>query len=248
MKKAKPDIPNGDRQVGFDFNVDFDMSDTDLGATFDITAEGQFEETRYMKPRIVALHESQVHYEYAEDLARDIDLRENSRYDVIVSGNFIFGDFIEAFMRRWYCRAEDLTISTLSLNQNNIDSLHNLQQYDYIGELNLIVSSYFYAMNRNTLIPYIYENLDNGHFQLAVAGVHTKTMTMETAGGRHIVMHGSANLRSSGSVEQFCIEENRDVYDFYKTYCDKILAKYATINKEIRNSVLWSEIARKKFE
>lgn len=248
MKKGKEKIENEDKQVGFDFNVDFDMSDIDFDATFDIAGEGQFEETRYIKPKIVPLHESQVHYEYAEDLARDIDLRENSRYDVIVSGNFVFGDFIEAFVERWNCRAEDLTISTLSLNQNNIDSLHTLQMFGYIGELNLIVSSYFYAMNRNTLIPYIYENLDNGHFQLAVAGVHTKTMTMRTAGGKHIVMHGSANLRSSGSIEQFCIEENREVYDFYKAYCDKILDKYKTINREIRNSVLWSEIARKKFE
>lgn len=104
-----------------------------------------------------------------------------------------------------------MTITTLSLSQNNIDSLHNLMEGGYIGELNLIVSVYFWAHEIHQLIPYIYRQLDiNDRFQLCVGGIHTKTTQFETMGGRKVIIHGSANLRSSGSVEQFTIEENEN--------------------------------------
>lgn len=80
--------------------------------------------------------------------------------------------------------------------------------------------------------------IDN-RFQLAVADIHTKTVHFNTSGGRKIVMHGSANLRSSGNIEQFTIEENPELYDFYEEKFSKILEKYATINHSIRAKEAW---------
>lgn len=139
-----------------------------------------------------------------------------------------------------------MTISTLSLSQENVDSLENCLLGGYIEELNLIVSAYFYAHNVRTLIPYIYKRLDKDNkFQLAIAGVHTKTCQFETEGGKKIIIHGSANLRSSGNIEQFTIEENKELYNFYDGVFDKILTKYATIRKSIRGEKLWDIIDRK---
>lgn len=141
-----------------------------------------------------------------------------------------------------------LTISTLSLNQNNVDSLHNLITHGYIDELNLIVSAYFYNMEIRALIPYIYRQLDiDNRLQLAVANVHTKTAQLETAGGKKIIAHGSANLRSSGSIEQFTIEENPELYDFYDEMFSRILERYATIRKAVWGKSLWADLIRKKF-
>ena len=99
-----------------------------------------------------------------------------------------------------------------------------------------------------SLIPYIYKRLDVGNkFQLAVAGLHTKTVHFETLGGRKIVIHGSANLRSSGNVEQFTIEENPELYAFYEEHFSRIIERYATIRKPIRNNDLWEELVKKKF-
>ena len=95
-----------------------------------------------------------------------------------------------------------MTISTLSLSQDNIDSLANLLDWGYIDELNLIVSAYWFSHERWSLVPYCYERLDKeDKFQLAVAGIHTKTCQFETLGGKRIVIHGSANLRSSGKED-----------------------------------------------
>ena len=52
-------------------------------------------------------------------------------------------------------------------------------------------------------------------------------------------MHGSANLRSSGNIEQFTIEENPELYEFYEEKYSKIIEKYATINHSIRMKEAW---------
>ena len=141
-----------------------------------------------------------------------------------------------------------MTISTLSLSQNNVDSLHNLLKYGYIDELNLIVSVYFYGNEIRALIPYIYRQLDiDNKFQLAVAGIHTKTCQFETLGGRKVIIHGSANLRSSGNIEQFTIEENPELYEFYDEAFSKVLDKYATIKKPVRHSQLWAQLIKQEF-
>lgn len=148
-----------------------------------------------------------------------------------------------------YDNAQKMTISTLSLSQNNVDSLHTLMDKGYIEELNLIISVYFWGNERSSLVPYIYKQLDIGdRFQLAVAGVHTKTVHFETLGGRKIIMHGSANLRSSGNIEQFTMEENPELYDFYDDHFSRILDKYATIRKPIRNSKAWDLFTRMTFD
>lgn len=235
---------------GLDFNVgDIGIETPDFDtALFDILEDEVGEETRYIKPKVYATSSDFVMYDNAVKLARDIEIQEGSRYDVVVNGSFIFGDFLEAFIVRNNAKCKKLTISTLSLNQNNVDSLHNLITHGYIDELNLIVSAYFYNMEIRALIPYIYRELDiDNRLQLAVANVHTKTAQFETLGGKKIIAHGSANLRSSGSIEQFTIEENPELYDFYDEMFSRILERYATIRKAVWGKSLWADLIKKKF-
>lgn len=233
-----------DLNLNFDFGgveiEDVNLSDFDLQIGYD-------EQTRYCKPKLHALKSSQIVYNHAVELARDIDIRDKHRYDVVVSGNFIFGDYIEAFLKYWNVKCLKMTISTLSMSQENIDSLENLLKGGFIDELNIIVSAYFYSHERRSLIPYMYMHLDkDNRFQLAVAGVHTKTCHFKTLGGKHVVIHGSANLRSSGNIEQFTIEDNEELYNFYNGMFDDILNRYKTINKQIRGNDLWNIINDKK--
>lgn len=198
-------------------------------------------EDRYLKPKASGiLHSEQVLYDNAEKLASKIEIGEGERADVIVSGAFIFGDFIEAYITQRECHCLKMTISTLSLSQDNVDSLRNLLVGGYVDKLDMVVSAYFYSNEIRTLIPYMYRQLDiDDKFQLAVCGTHTKTTTFETEGGKHIVVHGSANLRSSANIEQFTIEDNKELYDFYENCFGKIVENYSTIQKPIRVSKLW---------
>lgn len=192
-------------------------------------------DSRYINPpKNKELSESALAYDDAKKLAADIKLTKNDRYFVIVNGTFYFGDFIEAFIVNRNFHIKKMTISTLSLNQNNVDSLANLLNGGYVDELNLIVSDYFYAHERDVLMQYIYEHLDKGNrFQLAAAGTHCKTCIFETHSGGFVVIHGSANLRTSGNIEQFVIEENEELYKFNDEYQQRIVDHYKTINKNV---------------
>lgn len=232
-----------ERRIFGDFGTELPDLDLDCFDCMDCF-DGEPDETaRYIRPKLRPFKESRIMYEHAAELAESIDIERGARYDVVVSGNFIFGDFIEAFMIRNNCKAIRMDITSLSLSQDNIDSLRTLLEKSYVDNLNLIVSAYFYAHEIHRLIPYIYDQLDiNDRFQLAVCGTHMKTCLFETLGGKKIIIHGSANLRSSGNIEQFTIEENPELYGFYKEMDDNILKTYPTINKELRGERLFDAI------
>jgi hypothetical protein len=135
------------------------------------------------------------------------------------------------------------------MNRNNVDSLANLINGNYIDELNLLLSDYFYGHEKHDLIPYIYETLDiDNKFQLSFAGTHCKICIFETVNGRKFVFHGSANLRSSSNIEQIMLEESEGLYDFMDEIQNNILQEYKTINKSLRGNKLWQKVQNQEVE
>jgi len=223
---------NLDFDADFDFSIDFNIdNDFDFEASFD---------SRYMKPvKVPGIAENKIKYEKAEQLAKSLKIGKNTTQMCLVSGAFIFGDFIEAFVTLNNIHIKRMIISTLSLSQENVDSLNLLCTGGYVDKLDLIVSTFYYSHERHALIPYIYKELDRkDKFQLAVADVHTKICIFETYNGGFVVIHGSANLRSSNCVEQFVIEENKDRYDFLEEFHTDVIEKFKTINKSVRNKAM----------
>lgn len=197
--------------------------------------------SRYIKPpKSKEIPERRLKYKNAEALATDIKPELGMRAFVFLDGTFIAGDFLEAWFTTHNIIAKELTVSTLSLNDNNIDSLAVLIDGGFVEKLNIIVSDYFYSHERRNLIPYAYKMLDKeNRFQLAAAGTHCKLMMFETHKGAKVVIHGSANLRSSSNIEHITIEENPELYDFTMDLHRLILDKYKTINKSVRYNDLW---------
>jgi hypothetical protein len=226
----------------------FDLPDIQLDMFDFMPDEVADTENRYIKPKLIPMRSEQVMYEYAVQLAKEILPEAGMRYDCLISGSFIFGDFIEAFLTLHNIKATKMTITTLSLSQENIDSLNNLLEHGFIDQLDILVSDYFYSHERFNLIPYMYKQLDiDNRFQLCVAFVHTKTVQFTTLGGRKIVIHGSANLRTSGNVEQFTIEDNPELYDFYEQAFTPIVERFATIRKTAPRATQWHDMAVKRF-
>lgn len=248
QKKKAEDDDLGDFKIDFGDIAIPDVNLASLG--FDPDEEGDptpAMETRYIDPK-PPVKGMPVLYDRAKDLARDLRVANGQRYNCIVSGNFVFGDFLHAYLTLHHIRAEHMTITTLSLSERNIDSLKRLMELGYINELDMVLSIYFYGHERWQLIPHLYRSLDKGNrFQLAIAGIHTKIVFFETHEGQKIVIHGSANLRSSVNVEQFTIEENPELYDFYYDCFSKVMERYATIKKPLLCNDLWKTITTKKF-
>ena len=95
-----------------DFNIDFDVN---IGSD-DINS-------RHTKPKSYSgIKTKNVKYNNALKLAKDTRIEANEKINCLVSGNFVFGDFIEAYFVEHQIHTERLVLSTLSMNQNNIDT------------------------------------------------------------------------------------------------------------------------------
>lgn len=219
--------------LNFNINIgDFEDLNIDL-----------FEEQRYNFIRPKRQKSKKVAYKNAKIFAKEILLEKNSRLYALIDGSFILGDWIEAFLVKNQKKAK-VTLSTLSLSQENIDSFVNLINAGYISELNIIVSDYFFANEKYNLVQYMYENLDiDNIFQLAVCRTHTKITLLEFEDYKYVVS-GSANLRSSDNLEQISIEEDSELYDFNKKIHDDILEEFFTINKSIKTKRLWQVVQK----
>jgi hypothetical protein len=221
----------------FDMDLDFSFDGFQLDFNFDDKTENSFCKPKITKPK-------KVMYDNAIKMANEIDIHKGMSIYAIVSGNFIFGDLLEALVTEKKLKSK-LYISTLSMSENNIDSLANIMYSGLCDELHLIVSSYFYSHELHNLIPYLYDELEKDkdwNFTLSVAGSHMKIALIETDELK-LTLQGSANLRSSRSVEQFSIVDDAELFDFNRKYIDIIEQTYK-INKKSgeRGGKLWQSL------
>ncbi|MDD3410287.1 MAG: hypothetical protein PHY12_05715 [Eubacteriales bacterium] len=227
-----------------DFELDFDLSD--FVADFDAEPT----QSRILKPKMdIKSISHRVAYRKAEEMAEQIDLSKGARTFCWVNGSFYFGDLIEALVAKRGVGIKNLYVSTLSLNQENVDSLHNvITLLPTLEHVTLLLSGYFYSHYKYDLVPYLYEKLDIADkTQIAFCNTHCKIICIETAKGNFYTIHGSANLRSSNSIEQIMFEEGKELYDFNAQIMDGIAEAYGTIDhsvqREVRGMQSWQAVA-----
>lgn len=237
-KRKKITKPIFKLDQGLDFGVDLDFD----AADFDIVDEKikpkpeKQRDVRIMKPRLDAGALTwKVAFENAEAFARQIDLTPGARTFAWVSGSFIFGDIIEALITARKVGIKRLYICSLSISQENIDSLKNvmLLMGDELERLVLVFSGYQYSHEKYNLVPYMYQELDDprNRVDIAFGRWHAKLITIETVHGHTITVHGSANLRSSNSIEQIMVEvDNRELHKFNADIMEDVVSRFGTIN------------------
>lgn len=236
MGKKRKEAAEESTLFDIDFDLDFDLADFQLiDRMTENLGETPEPQGRILQPRVEKgeiLHK--VMFENAEEFADQISLDPNVRTFAWVSGSFIFGDIVEALITRRRIGIKRLYIATLSLSQENIDSLKNvmLLMGDDLEKLVLVVSGYQYSHEKFNLVPYMYEELDDGtdRVQIAFGGYHAKIIAIETVYGNTLIIHGSANLRSSNSIEQIMVEQSRELFDFNAGIMDGIAERFGTIN------------------
>ncbi len=240
------DIEDDDDWDSFGLFSDEDEDDND---DFDLDEDdGDFRNCDWFIPP-TKHRASKASYKYAVDAVKSFKgLEKNGRIFSFVSGRFIFGDMIEGIFDLYQVHTKKLTVATLSLSEENVDSFKNLFSGGFIDSFTLHVSDYFYSHERKKggLIPYMYEVFEGYDFQLTVSSNHTKVCFFEIDNnGRNsnIVLYGSANLRSSDCIEQITIEDSADLLEFNKVFFGKIENEYKTIDKPLRGNKLWQVVA-----
>lgn len=62
--------------------------------------------------------------------------------------------------------------------------------------------------------------------------------------GRHLVLGGSANLRSSLNIEQITIDNDPAIYKFHRDWMSNILNNYHVNHVMLRREALWQQVAK----
>ena len=184
---------------------------------------------------------------HANKLVDAMEVKKGMREDVLLNGTFIWGDFVEAFIVKHNFHVKEMHVSTLSMSIENAVSLRNLFTGGYVDRLVLVVSNRFWYDARNTTIKFLLEELSDFDFQLAVCRSHVKMLSFETHAGGKVVMHGSANLRTSGCIENMCIEESPAMYDRFAVVWRNIAELYGILNEDVNAKPLKSGKVREKF-
>lgn len=236
QKRAQQPPFKLDLDLGIDFDLDFDVDDFDLVDGKKPPRGEKQRDVRILRPMLDKRDLSQrVAYENAEVFAKQVDLTPGARTFAWVSGNFIFGDIVEALITARKVGIKRLYICSLSFSQENIDSMKNvmLLMGDELERVVMIFSGYQYSHEKFGLVPYMYSELDDAknRVQIAFGRWHAKLITLETVHGHTITIHGSANLRSSNSIEQIMVEvDDRALHDFNARLMDDIAERFGTIN------------------
>ena len=230
---AKDNIQHDDWDWGKlknDWNTE-KLADWGLEESKDLSNTQSAIPTRYIKPKF-STTPIVVDYKNAVDLVQKIKLFPGEQIHSIVDGNFVFGDLIEALLRTKNVICKNMHIATLSMSENNVDSLAALLDDGYIENLTVIVSNYFYSHEKNGIIKMLLERCDKANrFDLIVIRNHTKITLMEISNLK-LVLTGSSNLRSSRSLEQFLLQENPELYQFYLDFF-KSGSWHSIINKTV---------------
>lgn len=233
------DLPDFDGIGDLDFSLD----------GFDVVGEGDGIRTQHIsKPKYCI--PQKVTYEHARDFARDLTLEKGMSCFAFVSGNFIFGDFIEALVELGKMRVRSMTIQTLSMSQDNIDSIVNIIDMCGTERVTVVLSDYWFSHERGGLVPYLHRELVEAGVEarIAYASCHTKIFNIETWSGNKLTVHGSANLRSSRNIEQLQIDQCDELYDFVEDFTQRIVDKYSVLNegakrpKSLRGEKLWQAV------
>lgn len=185
-------------------------------------------------PRVPTLTDMVLAYEKAEDLAKRVVLTPGVFQYGYISGEFIFGDFLEAMFVEHNLHTKRLLIATLSLSYGNVDNMKNLFEGGYVDRIDLVYSDFKFSDSRTTIVPYLYEELGKYDFQLTVARSHAKLAcftTDNTPEPLSIGIRGSANLKSASCIEQIFVNESPQMNTIDEAVFDHLIERFATINR-----------------
>jgi len=175
------------------------------------------------------IKDKQVFYKKAYDLVDSIQINKNETVYVMLTGDFIFGDFIGAFIQNNSLDVKELTIISLSGGKEIYEMLEELMIKGWVKKINLVLSGYYLRTEKTKHSATIQQLEDvskrNKEFNIFYTNTHQKITLIETVKGGKVTMHGSANLKSSQSLEQLMIQENAELYDFNYKYFETLKNK-----------------------
>jgi hypothetical protein len=148
---------------------------------------------------------------------------EGDRLHAIICGNFVFCDLLTAIA--WESPGLRLAVATLSFSRRNIDSLILALDAGHLSHFEIILSHYFKSTSKDLFTAMERDLRPRPDCRIAVGRTHCKVALLSgPALPVPIVIESSANLRSSGNLEQISAFADTALHAFHRATFDLLLA------------------------
>lgn len=205
----------------------------------EVEKKSELEEVKIVIPDT---HFENVNYDFAIDFVKGLNRDRNSHQYGFLTGKFIMGDIFEAMHDVYNYQFKHLIVSSLSLNENNIDSFKNLFLFGCIEKLTIIVSDFWYSHAKYKMYDYFQKEMKEYDVELVIAKTHAKIYLISN-GIDTITITTSANLNSCNNIEQYELSFNKEKYEFNKKILLSIRDEFYKNNEKlIKHSKLWEII------
>jgi hypothetical protein len=166
----------------------------------------------------------------ADEVVAALPLDEGDVTHAIVPGDFVFCDILPRVIALHGCPPR-IDLATLSLSEDNVNTLLSILHRPEQPSLSLLASVYFWETNQSIARAVETRLVPHHRFRCATGRQHTKLMLFDYPDKSWIIA-GSANLRSSNCYEQFAIFADREVLAFYRSWIEKFHARAAIRSRD----------------
>lgn len=140
----------------------------------------------------------------------------------VMRGNYHGWDLVPAVIRLAApATIAELYVATLGFNGTNAAELLELVDAGTIAAVTFLCSCYFQGSSAPEFERLSAGLARRGHRCMA-ARSHAKILLCRLTDGRAIVVESSANLRSCRNVEQFCMTQSVELYEFHRGWINEI--------------------------
>ncbi len=154
---------------------------------------------------------------------------KNENIFFLMNGNCQFIDYIYYFVKE-IKQVDEIYLTTLSVNNHTFESLDKILPNI---KKNILISSYFLATDRSQTLQKLKKANKLKNYEIGFFRNHTKMVLIKSK-DNYFLFTGSANLRSSGTIEQFSIYNSKKLFEFNKSWISKLIDKY-NFKKEFKN-------------
>jgi hypothetical protein len=144
---------------------------------------------------------------------------------IIMSGFFDLMHAVIAIINRIGLPVE-MRFATLSLSRRNVAEMASLLDLGKVTRLDFLVS-HFFSKHDTDIFNELVEQFHARGQRVAVARSHCKIVTLRVPDGRYYILEGSPNARTNRNAENLTIINDRDVFQFYDSWLDSVVSKYA---------------------
>lgn len=145
---------------------------------------------------------------------------------MVVCKDFSSFDLLPALFRLTKQPAiTELYLTTLGISKKNLVTLRNMimKQQLPAAQTRVLISKFFARA-----CPEDYEMWATDAKKYGFGLRHTRNhakLILAHIGDNHYVVEGSANMRGCLAIEQYCISNSRQLYDFHKKWIDEVWQK-----------------------